>query len=271
MKRLLFLCGLITFLISANLIAQSPEIDKDVSFEPVEGKVVGIWPHENKLKSPEKLNELKNKYGFNYILVAAPYGEEWLSSVRKSEYDFDHVMKQLYYGDLVGRPDWFWNNVKETGKVWAYYFDEPISRKFPYTGIVNLMAELANKGLYPHAQFVIGELDERKAIRFDKLSEVHMYSGYGTRGKMGLDQVEYWHTWRDFLGDKFSMVWVSTIEDSLEYGTLLKAARDMNMQGVWLYQYEPLEADKETSDANLMRFCEAAAEYGFLKVKKKSK
>ena len=260
----------ITFILLMIQISYSQEKNY-ISYEPVEGMVVGIWPHENKLRSPEKLNELKDRYGFNYILIAAPYGEEWLSSVRKSNYDFDHVMKQLYYGDLMNRPDWFWKNVEETGKVWAYYFDEPISRKFPFFGIVNLMISLIEKGYYPHAQFVVGELDERKAIRFDNLAEVFMYSGYGTRGKLGLDQKEYWNTWRNYVGPKFSQVWISTVEDSLEYRTLLQTAKEMGMTGVWLYQYEPLPAEGETSDANLRKFCEAAAEYGYLRIKKDSK
>ena len=263
-KTIFFITALLLFTVN-NLFAQSKN---NISYEPVAGKIVGIWPHENKLRSTEKLNELKDRFGFNYILIAAPYGEEWLQNVRKSKYDFDHVMKQLYYGDLVNRPEWFWNNIEITGKVWAYYFDEPISREFSYIGVTKLMTALIKKEYYPHAQFIFGELDEKKAILFNNIAEVLMFSGYGSQEKSGFDQKQTWNEWRNYLGPKLSMCWISTLEDSLEYRTLLQTAKELNMDGVWLYQYEPLDAKGETSNANLQKFCEAAAKFGFLQIKK---
>ena len=45
-------------------------------YEAAEGKIVGIWLHNDRLKSPERLKELKDRRGFNYILLAAIYGEK---------------------------------------------------------------------------------------------------------------------------------------------------------------------------------------------------
>ena len=251
------------FLFAANIYSQQELI----KYEPVEGNIIGIWPHENKLRSPEKLNELKDRFGFNYILVAAPYGEEWLTSVRKSKYDFDHVMKQLYYGDLVNRPEWFWKNVEATGKVWAYFFDEPISRDFPIIKILNLFTELSSKSYYPSAQFIMSEINEKKAKKLSRLVDVISYSGYGDKSKLGRDQIQSWIEWKDYLGEKFSMLWIAAHEDSSEFRTLLKAAKEQGYKNIWLYQYEPLEAEKEIGDEIIQRFCEAAVEYGFMKLK----
>jgi len=41
-----------------------------------------------------------------------------------------------------------------------------------------------------------------------------------------------------------------------------------NVDSIWLYQYEPLDKDKEIGDDNIIKFCEAAANAGFLRRKK---
>jgi hypothetical protein len=250
------------------LAIQSAAQQKTQILSPVDGKIVGIWPHENKLRSADKLRELREKYGFSYLLIAAPYGDQFYENVRNSGYDADHIMKQIYYPDLANRPDWFWKNIGSLGRVWAYYIDEPVSRGFPYTAVLKLFSDLCDKGFYPAAKFVVGELDEKKAERFLNTADAVMYSGYGSRDKLGTDQVQSWHDWNQYLGPKFSMIWISSDDDSLEYRTLLKAAEDQGINAVWFYQYEPLDSGKETGNENLQRFCDAAVEFGFLRLNK---
>lgn len=239
------------------------------SYSAVEGKIIGIWPHENKNNSVEKLRALRENWGFNYILIAAPYGEPFYTNAKKAGFDSTSIMKQIFLNDMINRREWFWKNIESLGKVWAYYFDEPISREYPYKVIMKLISELSEKRLYPTAKLVVGELDERKAVRFLSTTDAIMYSGYGERKDLGVDQIQTWHDWREYLGEKFSMLWISSNEDSLEYKTLFKAARDLGINSVWLYQYEPMESDRETGDLNLEKFCEAAVENGFMRINKK--
>jgi len=269
MKKYIFNISVFLLILLTNLFAQNKSDIGNYIFEPIEGKIIGIWPHENKNNSVEKLKQLREQWGFNYILIAAPYGEPFYSNVRNAGFDSLHIMKQIYLPDLINRKDWFWNNIETLGKIWAYYFDEPISREFSFSVMMGLLSNLSSKGFYPNAKFVVGEIDERKAERFLKTTDAIMYSGYGSREKQGLDQIQSWQEWKQYLGEKFSMLWISTNEDSLEYRTLFKAAKDQGLDAIWLYQYEPMDPDKETSFINLEKFCDAAVEFGFMRVKEK--
>lgn len=236
-------------------------------YEPVEGKVLGIWPHNNRLKSVDKLKELKDRWGFNYILLAAVYGEKEKSLANDAGFDSLHIMHQIYLPDLINDKELVIRNIKNVGKIWAYYFDEPISRGQSYIQFLRLITELSNSGFYPHAKFIVSEVDERKAACLLRIADGIMYSGYGNKEEMGLDQVKTWTEWKQYLGEKFSLIWISSDQDSNEYRTLLKAARDLGFNAVWFYALEPLGSGEEVNDSNYEKFCEAAVEYGFMKLK----
>lgn len=263
MKKLSILFLIIISISGSTLSQNLPKV-----YEVVEGKIVGIWPHTNKFYSQQQLERLKNYFGFNYLLVAAPYGEEVYKNVKAAGYDSLHIMKQIYIPDYVTRNEWFWNNINSLGKVWAYYFDEPLSRNFSFITLTKILINLNEKQLYPKSGYVISELDEKKAARFLRLTSSIMYSGYGDKKKLGTDQVKTWNEWGDYLGPTFSMLWIGAHEDSAEYSTLLNAAKDLKFDSIWLYQYEPLDKDKEIGDDNIIKFCEAAANAGFLRRKK---
>lgn len=237
-------------------------------YESVEGKIVGIWPHTNKFYSQQQLERLKDYFGFNYLLIAAPYGEEVYKNAKAAGYDSLHIMKQIYIPDYLTRNEWFWNNINSLGKVWAYYFDEPLSRNFSFVTFAHLLVKLNEKHLYPKAGYVVSELDEKKAARFLRLTSSIMYSGYGAKEKLGADQIKTWNEWGNYLGPTFSMLWIGAHEDYDEYSNLLNAAKAQNFNSIWLYQYEPLDKDKEIGDDNIIKFCEAAADAGYLKRKK---
>lgn len=258
------LITLLLFFQTSMLLSQS--IIK--KYEPVEGKIIGIWPHENRLRSPEKLRELYDRFGFNFLLVAAPYGDEWYESVKKSgRYDSTNIVKQIYLPDAVSRPEWFWNNLKSLGKVVAYYFDEPISREFPYSTLMKLIKDLCEKGYYPTAHFYMSEINEERALKMINLVDVVSYSGYSGINEDGSEQVKSWQNWQSFLGGKFSMLWMAAHLNMNVFHTLFKGAKELGINSIWLYQYEPLPADQEFGDEIIQRFCEAAVEYGFMKFK----
>lgn len=264
MKKNIFGVIVSLLMLAAISFAQNKSSIINYVFEPVDGKIIGIWPHENKLNSVEQLKKLHYNWGFNYILIPAPYGKTIYSNVKNAGYDSTNIMKQIYLPDLIERKDWFWNNIETLGTVWAYYFDEPISRGFSYLTFLKILSDLSHKGFYPRAKFVVGELDETKAKKFLHTADEIMYSGYGSKENGGEDQAQSWRDWRNYLGQQFSMLWISSNEDSLEYKTLFKTAKELGINSIWLYQYEPMDPAKETSNQNLKKFCEAAVEFGFM-------
>jgi len=267
MKKVLFSFYLIFTIIAvihSSLTAQSISAKK---YETVEDKIVGIWPHNDRLESSERLRELKDRWGFNYLLLAAVYGEKERSLANIAGFDSLHLMHQIYLPDLVNDKELVMRNIKNIGKIWAYYFDEPISREHSYLQFLNLITELSNNGFFPHAKFIVSELDEKKAARLLRIADGIMYSGYGNKEDMGLDQVKTWTEWKEYLGEKFSLIWISSDQDLNEYRTLFKAARDLGFNDVWFYALEPIGEGEEVNDSNYAKFCEAAVEYGFMKLK----
>ncbi len=267
MKKVLFTVYLIFTITALTYISSKAQSISGKRYEATEGKIIGIWPHNDRIKSPEKLKELKDRWGFNYILLAAVYGEKEKLMAEYAGFDSLHLMHQIYLPDLINDKELVMRNIKNIGKIWAYYFDEPISREHSYLHFLNLITELSNNGFYPHAKFIVSELDEKKAFRLLRIADGIMYSGYGNKEEMGLDQVRTWTDWKEYLGEKFSLIWISSDQDLNEYQTLFKTARDLGFNDVWFYALEPIGEGEEVNDSNYEKFCEAAVEYGFMKVK----
>lgn len=267
MQKALFPFYLIFIIITLAYTTLHAQSISGKRYEAAEDKIVGIWPHNDRIKSPERLKELKDRWGFNYILLAAVYGKKEKLLVNNAGFDSLHIMHQIYLPDLINNKEFVIRNIKNIGKIWAYYFDEPISREQSYIQFLLLITELSNSGLYPHAKFIVSELDEKKAARVLRIADGIMYSGYGNKEEMGLDQVKTWTEWKEYLGEKFSLTWISSDQDSGEYRTLLKAARDLGFNSIWFYALEPINKGEEVNDSNYEKFCEAAVEYGFMKVK----
>ncbi|MCX6171126.1 MAG: hypothetical protein NTX65_17465 [Ignavibacteriales bacterium] len=240
------------------------------SYEVVEGKMVGIWPHNDRFKSPDRLKELKDRWGFNYLLVAAIYGNEEKSVAAQAGFDSMHIIYQIYLPDFIKNKELELKKIREIGKIWAYYFDEPISRSHSYLQFLKLISFLSEEELYPHAKFIVSELDENKAATVLPFVDLITYSGYGDNENLGIDQVKTWGEWKSFIGEKFGMPWISAQLDSNEYRSLFKAARDFKFDSIMFYELEPLPSGHEVSDANFEKFCEAAVEFGFMKIRKKN-
>lgn len=257
--------NIMTIILFFLLVSHSTAQENLVRYEAADGKIMAIWPHNNRFKSVEKLRELKERWGFNYLLIAAIYGEKEKEMAKEAGFDSLHIAFQVYLPDMTNNSDAFISNIKSLGKIYAYYFDEPVSRKHSYMDFLRLIKFLSDNGYYPHAKFLISELDERKGAQVLNLVDEVLYSGYGGIDKGGLDQVKTWNEWRAFLGEKFASSWIGAHEDFNEYPVLFKAAKDLNFNGVWFYQLEPLDEDKETDDENFKKFCEAAVEFGFMK------
>lgn len=265
-KVLVSMCLIFTIIVLVYTSTDAQPLSNK-RYEAAEGKILGIWPHNDRLKSAERLHELKDRWGFNYLLLAAVYGEKEKSLANNAGFDSSHIMYQIYLPDLINDKELVIRNIKKVGKIWAYYFDEPISREQSYLQFLQLITVLSNGGFYPYAKFIVSEVDEKKAVRLLSVTDGIMYSGYGNKEAMGLDQVKTWTEWKQYLGEKFSLLWISSDQDSNEYRTLFKAARDLRFNAVWLYALEPIREGEEVNDSNYEKFCEAALEYGFMKLK----
>jgi len=258
MKTLLLLiCFLLT---STFLYSQTKK------YEAAPGKVVGIWPHNNRFTSIEKLAELKNRWGFEHLLVAAIYGKKEIELANKAGFGSSNIMLQIYLPDFVADKENILTKIRECGKIGAYYFDEPISRKHSIMDFLFLLKFLADEGYYPLGKYVVSEINEYRANTIAFLVDDILYSGYGGVENQASGRKKSWTEWKQVLGDKLSMVWISSLLDSSDYKSLFKAAKELGMRGVWFYQLEPLDTDKECDDANFEKFCEAAVEFGFLEV-----
>jgi hypothetical protein len=153
------------------------------------------------------------------------------------------------------------------GRVASYYYDEPLSRKNKFTELTESILFLAENGFYPKGRIIFSELTIEKALKIHRLADFMVYSGYGNPGIKGKDQIATWTDWKDKLKDKFESTWMSTLEDEDEFRELLRTARDLGMNGIWLYALEPLPSGEEADDSIYEKFCAAAVEFGFLNVK----
>lgn len=253
------------FLMSVAAL-QAQQLQKK-TYEVVEGKIVGIWPHNDRFQSQERLKELKEHWGFNYLLIAAIYGIKEKSLAAQSGFDSDHIIYQVYLPDFIKNGDSELQKIRDIGKIWAYYFDEPISRGHSYLQFLKLISFLSEEELYPYAKFIVSELDEKKAASVLRFVDQITYSGYGNRENLGADQVKTWSEWQSFIGEKFGMPWISAEQDSNEYRILFKAAHDLKFNSIMFYELEPLPSGQEVSNSNFEKFCEAAVEFGFMKIK----
>ncbi len=260
LKNLHILFLLIFSFCSCTISAQA---NSKIYYKVAEGKSAGIWPHNDRFLSIERMTELKKKWGFDYLLLAAIYDEKDKRFVKEAGFDSLHIAYQIYLPDISAEKKYI-DKLARLGKVWAYFFDEPISRDHNYLDFLNLIIFLSENGLYPHAKFIVSELDEKKGKKVLPLVDVVTYSGYGNSNKFGSDQAATWSEWKNYLGDKFGMPWISAQSDSNEYRTLFKAAKDLDFNFVWFYALEPLPANQEINDSNYAKFCEAAVEFGFM-------
>ncbi|MEW5843093.1 MAG: hypothetical protein AB1775_07500 [Bacteroidota bacterium] len=253
--------------VQISVRAQSSPVGK---YEAAEGKIVGIWPHNDRFKSIGSMKELNERWGFNYVLLAEIYGAKEKKLLDNAGFDSLHIMHQIILPNSDNERNLLLEKILRLGKLWAYYFDEPISRGQSFIQFSKLIIDLSNNGFFPYAKFIASELDEKKAARLLRIVDGIMYSGYGSSEKMGTDQAKTWAEWKKYLGEKFSLVWISAEQDSNEYRTLLKSAKELGFNSVWLYALEPIAEGKEVSNSNYEKFCEAAVEFGFMKLKKQN-
>ena len=233
-------------------------------YETVENKIIGIWPHNTRYDDLSRLKELRYKWGFNNILLARGFGNSHYSMIREAGFDSLNIMRQI-------RPDSYIENVESIPETWSYYIDEPADLNENIVIWANIKNWL--KAKYPNSKIVLSGYKRNDFLKeyVHTISDYTMFSSYKHWWEfLGIwiswpenpDQRSDWAHMETLFSHKFEFSWVGAHKDISEYDDLLGKAKNLFLQGVFLYQLEPFE--NEADDTNLETFAEAATKNGYL-------
>ncbi len=241
-------------------------------YEPVPGKIMGIWPADWSL---ERLLQLRYHFGFSHV-GCFPEATKYDNAI-EAGFPPENIMVGLWdlrssVGDFPGG---------------FYYADEPVEHdclgRAGGTPILNpdVLSEISNyiHQVRPASSFVISGYKRcsHNVIALD-YCDAFMYSAYQNWTNFGIpvchvnlgwgdewespwlpgseDQRESWTGMRSAFGAKFSMTWVNGAND--EYAQLFAHANSLGLVGVW--QYDPSIVDSAAMEA----YCSAAWQNGWL-------
>jgi hypothetical protein len=234
-------------------------------YTPIDGKVVGIWPNENRWNDIEKLKELKYRWGFNYILFWTGLGQNKFNMAKQIGYSpSTNIMRIVETDNYL--------DATQYDRCWAYYLDEPSDRQIPFGTVQTMKSWL--KTSFPNSPFVIsGYKRNSDLINYtNSFADIVLFSAYihwrqflgiWTSWPVDTDQRGDWTDMKNLFGNKFSMTWVSAYDDLSEYNQLLGHAENLGLDGIWLYYYDSNPATTDDNE-NINSFCEAAVNNGFL-------
>lgn len=254
--------------LSITLLSQtSVEFAWSNYYEPIENKIVGIWPHNSRFLDIERLKELRYRWGFNHALLARSLGLNYYQKLTEAGYDSTNIMKQI-------KQDTYTENVESIPPLWAYFIDEPGELGENLTVWSSITDWIKNNN--SNSKIVISgyKRDDFLIDYVNTISDYVMFSSYKHWLRfLGIwmpafpenpDQREDWQDMKNLFGNKFSFTWIGAhrdYEDPFEYNDLLAKAKQLQLSGVYLYQLEPM--DNEVNDANLESFANAASINGF--------
>ncbi len=94
-------------------------------FTPMNGKYLGIWPEAHRFSSVARLKELREKWGFSYILIND-------ISAAKEHFDMANIDAGFSKNEIALQimPSDYSSKVNEFGNIYGYYIDEPYSRDY---------------------------------------------------------------------------------------------------------------------------------------------
>lgn len=266
MKNYFFTLYLLLF--GLNLVLGQTFTDENWTkfYEVNENKIIGIWPHDRRYDSVERLKELRYKWGYNYALLAMNKGMLHYNMLIDAGFDSLKIVRQINQDNYV-------EVIESVPAMWAYYIDEPSDR-----GDNFYLWEMGKNWIndnYPNAKIIISGYKRNNTLKeyVDELSDNVMFSSYKHWWNiLGIwvpaypedpDQRKDWKDMKDRFGDKFAFSWVGAHRDEKEYDDLLGKAENLYLDGVFLYQLQPHEA--EVTDANLEKFSAAASNHNYLK------
>jgi len=263
--KLFHILTLIYFCFNVLLFGQTTYEEKWTKFyESSDNIILGIWPHNNRYTDLSKLKELKYRWGFNNVLLARSRGIKSYNMIIEAGFDSSRIMRHI-------RQDTYLENVEGVPEMWAYYIDEPAELGENLTVWNNITDSIKIK--YPNAKIVIGgyKRDDFLKDYVHTIADKVMFSSYSHWWEfLGLwiswpenpDQRSDWADMKNLFGNKFSFSWIGAHKDLSEYDDLLGKAKNLQLNGAFLYQLEP--AENEVNDSNLEKFSDAATKHGYL-------
>lgn len=232
-------------------------------YEPVKGKIVGIWAHPDRWADIQRLKDLKYRWGFNYITFGPQYSHDKFNMAKQVGYspstNIMIVLHQDYYPEAT-----------QYEKCWAYYLDEPADKQIPFDKVQTMRTFF--KTYSPNSPFIIsGYKRNSDLINYtNSLADKVLFSSYihwrevwgvWVSWPLNPDQRDDWTDMRNLFGNKFSMTWINAYQDLSEYNQLLGHASNLGLEGIWLFQ---IDTGPEADDNNINSFCTAAVVGGYL-------
>ena len=87
---------LINLYFTILLPAQTDYEEKWIKYyEPIENKIIGVWPHNDRYSDLSKLKEFRYRWGFNHVLFARNRGMEYYNMLIAAGFDSTKIMRQI--------------------------------------------------------------------------------------------------------------------------------------------------------------------------------
>ncbi len=215
----------------------------------------------------QKLNELKSKWGFNYIAACIGNTANVQAIVNAG---YPKISNYLATGFALGGQE-DRATVQNNDPFWGYYFDEPYS----HTGFPHLTQSSFKsfrdfvKSIRPNSHFGFGETT-RYTANFYTHNPYFWFGSYYTNNYptsvdfvmctryVGYyneaDQRDLWTEMDNLYGSTFNRTWISSNLDGGEFVTLLGHAHNIGA-APWLYQ---MEDPNDLNDQTLESYCHCA-------------
>jgi hypothetical protein len=182
----------------------------------------------------------------------------------KAGFDSVKIMRHI-------RLESYLEDVELIPETWAYFINEPADLNENLT-VWNEITDWI-KIKYPNTKIVISGYKRDNFLKdyVNSIADKVMFSSYKHWWEfLGLwiswpenpDQRSDWTDMKNIFKDKFSFSWIGAHRDLAEYDDLLGKTKNLQLDGVFLYQHEPHE--NEVDDNNFDAFAEAATKHGFL-------
>lgn len=232
-------------------------------YTPVNGKIIGIWPHPDRYNDISRLKELKYKWGFSYVVYWFPMGNNAFNLLKQVGYDpGTNIMMNVEGSDYT--------NAAQYDKCWGYFLDEPEYKNISLSTVQTIKSWLNTN--FPNVPFLssgykrdsyLKDLTYNIADQVLFSAYIHWWEVLGAwiSWPVNPDQRDDWTDMKNLFGSKFTMTWISANQDLSEYNVLIGHALNLGLTGLWLYN-DP--NSPEVDDNNLETFCSNAADRGYL-------
>jgi hypothetical protein len=243
-------------------------------YEPVPGKLMGIWPGNWSL---ERLLQLRYRFGFSHV------------GIFPQTYNYENAIGAGFAPNNIMVGLWDLHTSVDSFPAAMYYTDEPVEHDcFGGSGGTPLlnpevllelgsyihqarpgsMFVMSGYKLCSHNRIALGYCDAFMYSAYQSWNQVSWFRcnvnlGWGDASEYAWipgsdDQSASWTATRSAYGAKFFMTWVNGASD--EYSQLFATANNLGLTGIW--QYNPPDAPLDT--AHMESYCYAAWQNGWL-------